>query len=86
MTLEEAQSTLLVVNNAIGMLIAGKKLNKLEVGSGNFKRIYEYGEVTLESLREYRDELLSIIASYNNDAPKWRNSLTIPIIGRKGRR
>lgn len=84
MTLEEAQLALAQTNDAIAKLISGKQLNRLEVGSGSFKRVYEYRDISLDSLKEYRDELLGIIHSFENSSPVFRNNSSFRIVGTKG--
>ena len=86
MTLEEAQLELSKVNSAISLLVAGKQLNMLQLGSGAFTRRYGYKEISLEELKSYRNELMDIINSYNQSDPTFRDFATIPISVRKAGR
>ena len=51
---QELQAQLLVVNTAISKLIAGERPSHVEVGSGGYKRVYKFSEVTLENLQRER--------------------------------
>ncbi len=86
MTLEEAQLALTQVNDAISLLIAGKQINQLRIGSGAFVRHYAYGAITLDELKSYRAELLQIIDSYNLSDPTFRTNSSIPLTVRKSLR
>jgi len=79
-TLEEAERQLLTVNAAIEALIAGKRLNQLRVGSGTFARLYVFSEITLENLKQHRDELLSVIGGLEDVAPEFTKNMHIPLI------
>lgn len=86
MTLTETELALSSVNTAIAQLIAGKRLLELRVGSGNFARNFRYGEVTLEALKEYRDELIQLRQSLLPIAStQFRANATIPLIVKKAR-
>ena len=84
-TLDEAQRQLTQVNVAIESLILGKSLVELRVGSGNFQRLYRYGEITLEQLKTLRRELLDVINTLvPNITPVFRSGACIPLVVRKG--
>ena len=83
MTIEEINSALSEVNNAIEKLILGKSLTEFRVGSGDFFRYYKYGEVTLEALKEYRDELLMMKHSLEDTSPTFRTNACFRVTGTK---
>lgn len=82
-TLTEATAQLQTVNTAISNLIDGKRLTILQVGSGTFKRTYTYQEITMEALKEHRDELIAVINSLSPETPKFNLNMHIPLIVRK---
>ena len=51
MTKTEAELQLSQVNAAIEQLLLGKRLSKLEIGSGTDKHVYEMTEISLEGLK-----------------------------------
>jgi hypothetical protein len=83
MKLCEINKALSDVNNAIEKLVQGKSLTEFRVGSGDFFRYYKYGEVTLEALKEYRDELLMMKHSLEDTSPTFRNNACFRITGTK---
>ncbi len=84
-SIEEVQRQLTQVNIAIETLIQGKSLVELRVGSGNFQRLFRYGDVTLVDLKTYRRELLDQINSLTpNIVPIFRSGACIPLVVRKG--
>ncbi|MDF1598157.1 MAG: hypothetical protein P1T08_18995, partial [Acidimicrobiia bacterium] len=70
---------------AIEALIAGKRLTELRVGSGSFQRLYTFSDITLEALKEHRDELLGIIAELEPILPRFKSNMTIPLLVSKDR-
>lgn len=80
MTLEEAKNQLATVQAAIQQLLEGKRLTQLKVGSGNFSRLYEYQELTLENLKNARDELLDVIDTFEGNEPRFKLHSTIPLV------
>jgi len=84
-SIDEAQRQLTQVNIAIETLIQGKSLVELRVGSGNFQRLFRYGDVNLGDLKTYRRELLDTINSLTpNITPIFRQNACIPLIVCKG--
>jgi hypothetical protein len=84
MTLAEAQAQLTTVQAALSSIIAGNRLNRLEVGSGAFKRVYQYQEITVDELKKLQQELLAIIDSLSpTTLPTFRANATIPLIVQK---
>lgn len=86
-TIEDVSKELATVNAAIQDLIAGKRLVQLRVGSGDFARLYVNQEVSLENLKELRNELLQELAQLENtDGIKFRNETNIVMVTGKFRR
>ena len=53
-TEQELQAQLLIVNAAIEKLIKGERPSHVEIGSGGYKRVYKFSEITLENLQRER--------------------------------
>ena len=86
-TIEEVRAELNTVNSAIQSLIAGNRLTQLRVGSGDFARLYVNQEISLESLRQNRAELLQELAELENtDGIKFRKDSNIVMVTGKFRR
>lgn len=84
MTLAEAQSQLATVDAAIDEMVRGKRRVRLEVGSGDFRRVYQNQEITLETLQALRAELLQIINGLTEVTSTFRANCSIPLIVTKG--
>ena len=84
MSKAEAEAQLITVNTAIENLLSGKNLTQLRIGSGDFARLYTYQEINLETLKEYRAELLQIIADNSPADVTFKTNMHIPMIVRKG--
>ena len=86
-TIEEVRAELNTVNSAIQSLIAGNRLTQLRVGSGDFARLYVNQEISLESLRQIRAELLQELSELENtDGIKFRKDSNIVMVTGKFRR
>lgn len=83
LSLAEIDLQLATINAAISDLIAGKRVTRLEIGSGNFKRTYAFQEITLESLQAIRADLLEQRAQYSQETPVFRQYASIPLVVRK---
>lgn len=85
LSLAEAKAQLSTVNTAIADLLANKRINHFEIGSGNQRRVYKYWDspTLLKELQEYQKELLETINGYSTTTPTFRNNATIPLIVRK---
>lgn len=83
LTLAEAQLQLSQVNDAIAKIIQGTAVNELRVGSGSFTRLYRFQDITIDSLRELRAELMSYISAIAPETPIFRTNATIPLIVHK---
>ena len=57
-TEREIRQDINTVECAIQEIISGERVTKLLVGSGEFQRTYQFSEITYESLREIKAELL----------------------------
>lgn len=79
-TLTEAQSQLASINAAIEQLVQGKRVTQLVVGSGSFRRQYTYQEISLEMLKELRDDLLKTIDVLEPATPNFKSNMTIPML------
>lgn len=55
----EIEAELVTINAALQELIAGTRLTRLQVGSGEFSRVYEYEELSYENLKAEKQELLA---------------------------
>jgi len=81
-TLVDVEAELVTVNAAIQQLMQGKRVTQLEVGSGNFRRRYNYQEISMDSLKALRDELIAERDSLSITpvAPTFRTNATIPMV------
>lgn len=85
MTKAEAEAQLITVNAAIQQIIEGKRITQLKVGSGSFTRLYTHQEISLEALKELRDELLTIIAvDVTAEETRFNTGLYVPMVVCKG--
>lgn len=83
MTKAELQTAIDTVNTAIAQLLSGKRVLELQVGTGDFMRRFRYGEVSLDSLKDYRAELVQMMQSLASDTPSFRKNASIPLHVRK---
>lgn len=80
-----AYSDLTKVNAAIDLMLQGKLVQRLEIGSQEFRRVYDYNKVTLKELKELRKELLELIDSLEETSSVvWRSGATVPHIVSRG--
>lgn len=80
-----AYSDLSKVNAAIDTMMQGKLVQRLEIGSQEFRRVYDYNKVTLNELKELRKELLEIIDSLEETSQvTYRTGASIPLIVSRG--
>lgn len=84
-TLEEAELQLATVQAALQDFVSGKRLTRLEVGSGNFRRIYQYSEISYENLIAMRNELQGIVDMLTPAEPSFRTNCSIPLVVKKDR-
>ena len=83
--LATAYSDLAKVNAAIDSLMQGKLIQKLEVGSHEFKRMYDYNKVTLTELKQLRNELLDLIDALEEVSQvTYRTGASVPLIVSRG--
>ena len=76
-----AYSDLAKVNAAIDLLMQGKLLQRVEIGSMEFRRVYDNNKVSLADLREVRRELLEWIDSLEGTSSiTFRASASIPLV------
>jgi len=83
--LATAYSDLTKVNAAIDLLMQGKLVQRLEIGSQEFRRVYDYNKVTLNELKELRKELLELIDSLEEVSQViYRTGASVPLIVSRG--
>lgn len=83
--LATAYSDLAKVNAALDSLMQGKLIQKLEVGSHEFKRMYDYNKVTLTELKQLRNELLDLIDALEEVSQvTYRTGASVPLIVSRG--
>lgn len=54
-TEQELQQQLLQINTALQQLISGERITRVEVGSPEFRKVFEHAEVTIEALQNERN-------------------------------
>ena len=80
-----AYSDLAKVNAAIDVMMQGKLVQRLEIGSQEFRRVYDYNKVTLNDLKELRKELLELIDSLEPISQvTYRTGASVPLIVSRG--
>lgn len=80
-----AYSDLTKVNAAIDVMMQGKLAQRLEIGSQEFRRVYDYNKVTLKDLKELRAELLELIDSLEETSQvTYRTGASVPLIVSRG--
>ena len=80
-----AYSDLAKVNAAIDTMMQGKLVQRLGIGSQEFRRVYDYNKVSLNDLKELRKELLEIIDSLELVSQvSYRTGATVPLIVSRG--
>lgn len=62
-TITEVQAELDTVNAALQELIAGRRLTQLRIGSGEFARLYQYQELTFDTLKAEQQDLTMELAT-----------------------
>lgn len=79
--LEIAYTDLAKVNAAIDLLIQGKLIQRLEIGSHEFRRVYDNNKVSLSDLKEMRKELLEYIDTLEgNEQVSYRAGASVPLV------
>ena len=82
MTLAQAEADLVIINAAISELAQGKRRRKLDIGTGDYFRTYEFAEITYTNLAAERTRLEGIIASLTpieQTVPKFRPNTTFSL-------
>jgi hypothetical protein len=76
-----AYADLAKVNAAIDLMMQGKLVQRLEIGSHEFRRVYDYNKISLSDLRELRRELLELIDSLEETSQvTYRTGASVPLI------
>ena len=57
------QAELTTINSALQELISGTKITKLQVGSGEFVRTYNFEQITYENLKAEQQQLIAELNS-----------------------
>jgi hypothetical protein len=79
--LEIAYADLAKVNDAIDKLIQGKLIQRLEIGSHEFRRVYDNNKVSLSDLKEMRKELLEYIDTLEGTTQiEYRAGASVPLV------
>lgn len=79
--LEIAYADLAKVNAAIDLLIQGKLIQRLEIGSHEFRRVYDNNKVSLSDLKEMRKELLEYIDTLEETTEiAYRSGASVPLL------
>lgn len=80
-TVTEVQAELDTVNAALQELIAGKRLTQLRIGSGEFARLYQYQEITFDTIKTEQQDLLMELATLENaqNSISFRNNSFVPL-------
>lgn len=71
---DELRAQLATLNSAITETLNGARLTKLVVGSGDFKREYNYAECSLEMLKRERTVVQQKLAAISTVEPVYRNT------------
>jgi len=80
-----AYSDLAKVNASIDLMIQGKLVQRLEIGSHEFRRVYDNNKVSLADLKELRKELLEWIDALEEVSQvAYRSGSTVPLIVSRG--
>jgi hypothetical protein len=76
-----AYADLAKVNAAIDLMMQGKMVQRLEIGSHEFKRVYDYQKLTLSDLKELRNEILEVIDSLEEITQiLYRQGASVPLL------
>ncbi len=70
------------INSAIGVLMRGGRLTELHVGSADFNRTWKYSDISIDSLKAYRKDLMDALTALcpQECLPLFRKNATIPLI------
>jgi len=80
-----AYADLAKVNAAIDLMLQGKLVQRLEIGSQEFRRVYDYNKISLNDLKELRKELLEIIDTLEETSQVvYRTGASVPLIVSRG--
>lgn len=76
-----AYADLAKVNAAIDLLMQGKLLQRVEIGSMEFRRVYDNNKVSLSDLKELRKELLEMIDTLEGGTEvMYRTGASVPLL------
>lgn len=73
------------INAAIDLLMQGKLVQRLEIGSQEFRRVYDYNKVSLKELLQLRKEILEAIDACSEVSQvRYRTGATVPHVVSRG--
>ena len=76
-----AYADLAKVNAAIDQMLQGKMIQRVEIGSHEFRRVYDYQKLSLNDLREIRRELLEYIDTFEGETSvSYRQGASVPLV------
>jgi hypothetical protein len=80
-TITEVQAELDTVNAALQELIAGRRLTQLRIGSGEFARLYQYQELTFDTLKAEQQDLTMELATLESagSSISFRSNSFVPL-------
>lgn len=80
-TSQQIQAELSTINAALQELVSGTRLTRLQVGSGEFARIYEHQELSYENLKQEKAELVAELATLTpTETMTFRTNSSIPLV------
>lgn len=81
-TATEIQADLDIINAALQELVSGNRLTRLQLGSGEFSRVYEFQDLTYDNLKQEKTELqaeLDTLTATNNTM-SFRKTGSLPLV------
>ena len=77
----EIQAEIVTIDAALQEIISGTRLTRLQVGSGEFARIYEHQEISYETLKAEKTNLLAELDTLTpTDDMVFRTNTSIPLV------
>ena len=78
-TQTEIESDIARVNAALEELVSGGRLTRLQLGSGEFARTYEFQELTYENLMDEKARLQAELEQLLPETITYRSHDTLPL-------
>lgn len=81
LTAADVQRDLDAVNAAISELIRGERRQRLQLGTNEYRRVYEFQEITIEALVAERTRLELMLQSLTNEPKvvRFRDNTNFPL-------